>query len=49
MSGRVETIGRFRLFRGHGAWVTPLRSLNGRLRLAQLVAPDGKVVASAQL
>jgi hypothetical protein len=47
--GRVETIGVFRLSGGYGAWGAPLTSPAGTMRSARLIAPNGAVLASAQL
>ena len=47
--GKVETIGRFNLAGGYGAWGAPLSSPAREVRGARLVAPDGTVLASASL
>ena len=46
--GRVETIGKFHLSAGYGAWSAPLKSSAAQVRAAELVAPDGAVLASAR-
>lgn len=48
-SGEVEKIGVFELSGGYGAWGAPLTSPAGEVRSARLLAPDGRVVASAHL
>ncbi len=48
-SGRVETVGRFTLLHGYGAWTAPLKAAGNQVRTAQLVSVDGKVIASAIL
>ncbi len=47
--GKVETIGVFRLSGGYGAWGAPLTSPASTVRSARLIAPNGAVLASAQL
>jgi Putative zinc-finger len=47
--GTVQQIGAFKLLGGYGAWGAALASPAGQVRSARLVAPDGTVVASAQL
>ena len=47
--GKVETIGAFKLSGGYGAWGAPLTSPAGNVRAARLVAPNGTILASAQL
>ena len=47
--GKVERIGVFKLSGGYGAWGSPLTSSAGKVRSAQLIAPNGTVLASAQL
>ena len=49
VGGKVETVGRFKLSDGYGAWGVPLTSSAGEVRSARLVAPDGTVVATAHL
>lgn len=46
--GQVETIGVFE-HSGDSTWAAPLPSTAVQVRSAQLVAPDGTVLASAQL
>ena len=48
VGGRVETIGKFHLSPGYGAWRAPLKSFAAHVRAAELVAPDGAVLASAR-
>ena len=48
-SGRVETVGRFTLSSGYGAWVAPLKAPANQVRSAQLVDVNGTVLASATL
>ncbi len=48
-SGKVETVGVFKLSDEYGAWAAPLPSDSGPVRSAQLIASNGTVVASAQL
>ena len=47
--GQVETIGTFKLSGEYGAWAAPLKSSAGQVRSAQLIAPDGAIVATAEL
>jgi anti-sigma factor RsiW len=47
--GKVVTIGVFKLSNGYGAWGAPLPAPAREVRSARLVAPDGSVLASAQL
>ncbi len=47
--GKVETIGEFELSGGYGAWGAPLTSAAGQVRSARLIAPNGAILASAQL
>jgi hypothetical protein len=47
--GYVETIGVFKLSSGYGAWGAPLTSTRGQVQSARLIAPNGSIVASAQL
>jgi hypothetical protein len=47
--GQMETVGVFEVSGEYGAWSAPLRSSEGTVRSAQLVASNGTVVASAQL
>jgi hypothetical protein len=47
--GKVERIGVFKLSGGYGAWAAPLTSSVGKVRSAQLIAPNGAVLASARL
>ena len=47
--GQVETIGVFKLSGEYGAWGAPLKSTSGQVRSAQLIAPDGAIVATAEL
>ena len=46
--GQVETIGAFE-HSGDSTWAAPLPSTIGQVRSAQLVAPNGTVLASAEL
>jgi hypothetical protein len=48
-SGKVVTIGVFKLSNGYGAWGAPLPAAAHEVRSARLVSPDGSVLASAQL
>jgi hypothetical protein len=48
-SGHVETIGRFTLTRGYGAWAARLSAAGDQVRTAELVEVNGKVIASATL
>jgi hypothetical protein len=45
--GRVTTIGSFNLRGGHGAWGNADQRSLGAMRGAQLVSPDGTVLATA--
>jgi hypothetical protein len=47
--GRVETIGRFRLANGSGAWAAPLWAPAGQVLGARLLSANGTVVASGRL
>ncbi|MCU1493504.1 MAG: hypothetical protein JWO62_1268 [Acidimicrobiaceae bacterium] len=47
--GKIETIGVFKLSGGYGAWGVPLTSPAAQVRSARLIAPDGTVLASAQI
>jgi anti-sigma factor RsiW len=47
--GKVETIGAFKLSGGYGAWGAPLTSPAGKVQAARLIAPNGTILASAQL
>ena len=47
--GKVEKVGVFTLSAGYGAWAAPLSSPASKVRSAQLIAPNGTVLASAQL
>jgi hypothetical protein len=49
VGGRVETIGVFQLSGGYVAWAAPLTSAAHQVRSAQLIAPNGAIVANAQL
>jgi len=46
--GVVRTVGSFKLVSGRGAWVAPLPVAFDRLRTAELVDVNGRVVARAQ-
>ncbi len=46
-SGRAETVGRFTLTRGYGAWVAQIQTPGDQVRTAQLVDANGTVIASA--
>lgn len=46
--GKVETVGKFTMSGGYGAWGAPLTATAGRVRGARLVGADGTVFASAQ-
>jgi len=48
-SGKVVKIGVFKLSNGYGAWAAALPASARDLRSAQLVSPDGTVLASAKL
>ena len=48
-NGRVETVGRFTLSHGYGAWTARLRTAGNQVRSAQLVSANGNVIASATL
>jgi hypothetical protein len=45
--GHYTTVGEFRLTNGYGAWGSPARWSSGELTGARLLAPDGKVLATA--
>jgi len=45
--GTLSTVGSFPLADGYGAWGSPDTGSTGRVRGAQLLAPDGKVLATA--
>jgi len=47
--GKVESIGAFTLSGGYGAWGAPLTAPASEVRSARLVAPNGTVLATAQL
>ncbi len=47
--GRVETVGRFTLAQGYGAWAAPLAYPAGKVTGARLVSASGAVVAAARL
>lgn len=47
--GRVETIGSFQLSGEYGAWGAPLTSAARQVRSARIIAPDGTILASAQV
>lgn len=49
VGGRVETIGSFELSGEYGAWGAPLTSAARQVRSARLIAPDGTILASAQV
>lgn len=46
--GTIERIGVFKLSGGYGAWGAPLTAPAGNVRSAQLITPNGTVLASAQ-
>ncbi len=46
--GTTRTVGSFDLISGRGAWVAPLPEEYGRVRTAELVGDDGRVLATAQ-
>ena len=48
-NGVVERIGLFHLSNGYGSWGAPLRAPAAEVRSARLVAPDGSLLASANL
>jgi Putative zinc-finger len=48
-NGRVETLGTFQFSGRYGAWGAPLKWGPDAVRSAQLVAPDGAVLATADL
>jgi hypothetical protein len=47
--GRVEFVGAFTLSGGYGAWGARLTSPAGQVRSARLVAPNGNILATAQM
>ena len=48
-SGRIETVGRFTLSHGYGAWAARINAAGDQVRTAQLVDQSGRVFASAIL
>jgi Putative zinc-finger len=48
VGGKVETIGVFQLSGRYGAWGAPLKSPAGNVRSAQLIGPNGAILASAE-
>lgn len=48
-NGKIETVGRFRLSRGYGAWAVPLHLSVGKISAARLVDASGNVLAVANL
>lgn len=47
--GRVETVGRFTLSHGYGAWAARIGAAGDEVRSARLVDLNGRVIASATL
>ena len=45
--GRVTAVGTFHLSDGYGSWGSPASWVPGSVRAAKLIAPDGKVLATA--
>jgi hypothetical protein len=45
--GKVSPVGSFWLTNGYGSWGSPASWVPGSVRAAKLVAPDGKVLATA--
>jgi hypothetical protein len=45
--GKAHTVGSFKLAGGYGNWVSPDEGNLGSVGGAKLIAPDGKVLATA--
>ena len=48
-SGKVDTIGQFKVSSGYSAWGAPMTASAGQVRSARLIAANGAVLASAHL
>ena len=48
-TGKTERVGAFMATRGYGAWGAPLRVSPKDIKQAEVVSPDGAVIATATL